>query len=347
MLRPMYSGLAFALSVMFLAHPALAGDKPKRQKRPSFEFALIGDVPYTEEQVQKFDTLIQDVNAHKNLRFVLHAGDIKGGSVACDDATFLARLGQYQQFAFPFIYTPGDNEWTDCHRIGAGQFDPIERLQRLRQLFFPQPGKTLIGQTKDVETQSTRPGFEQYVENVLWMEEQVVFSTIHVVGSNNNLAPWSGIDPNDSFANPRADRLAEFEARQAAALAWLDETFQLAQDKNSLGVFILIHANPLFETSPAEQDRAGFNAFLDLLQQKVIEFGRPVVLAHGDFHFFVVDKPLFGPTAGGSQSRLEDFTRVQTFGTDDVHWIRVGVYDEDPKVFRVEQVIVEENRFER
>lgn len=121
----------------------------------------------------------------------------------------------------------------------------------------------------------------------------------------------------------------------------------MAQEKNSLGVFILIHANPLFETSPAEQDRTGFNAFLDMLQEKVIEFGRPVMLAHGDFHFFLIDKPLFGPTADGPQRRLEDFTRVQTFGTDDVHWIRVEVFPKDPGVFRVEQVIVEGNRFER
>jgi hypothetical protein len=161
---------------MFLSHPALAGEKPERHKRSSFEFALIGDVPYTEEQARKLDTLIQDVNAQKNLRFVLHAGDIKGGSSPCDDGTFLSRLEQYQTFALPFIYTPGDNEWTDCHQTGL--FNPIERLQRIRQLFFPQPGKTLIGKTKNVQTQSTRPGFEPYVENVLWMEEQIVFSTI-------------------------------------------------------------------------------------------------------------------------------------------------------------------------
>jgi hypothetical protein len=62
---------------------------------------------------------------------VLLACDIKGGSVLRSDEVFQDRLTQYSKFRPPFGYTPGDNEWTDCHRTGAGQFDPLERVDKL------------------------------------------------------------------------------------------------------------------------------------------------------------------------------------------------------------------------
>ncbi len=185
----------------------------ERQRWRKFSFAFIGDVPYTDLQIEKFDRLVEKVNADRAIRWVVHAGDIKAGSTPCDDATFVARFEQYQEFKRPFIITPGDNEWTDCHRVGAGQFNPIERLEKLRGIFYPRPGFSTGGQAMVVQTQAAFPGFETFVENVLWHHRGVIFATVHVVGSNNNLAPWSGIDPDDSFENPCAGRLAEFEAR--------------------------------------------------------------------------------------------------------------------------------------
>jgi hypothetical protein len=203
-----------------------------------------------------------------------------------------------------------------------------------------------------VVTQTHVSGFNDYVENALWTEKNVVFSTIHVVGSNNNLSPWSGIDNHDSFVNPRKDRLEEFQNRLAAALYWLETTFAVAGELNSPGVFITIHANPQFNVSPSEPGRAGFNDFLDALEAAVIDFGRPVILAHGDSHYFRIDKPLLGPTLtesgiDGPRRRLEHFTRVETFGTNDVHWLEVTVRPNDPNVFLVEQRIVDVNRFKR
>ncbi|MDQ2694698.1 MAG: hypothetical protein M3Z21_04835 [Pseudomonadota bacterium] len=318
---------------------ALTGDAP-------FRFALVGDVPYTDAQTAMFDNLIAAVNADRRVRFVLHVGDIKGGSAPCDDAALLGRFRQYQRFDRPFVYTPGDNEWTDCHRGKAGRFYPPERLARLREIFFPAPGFT-AGMAVKVRSQSALPDFAEFVENVLWVQARVVFATVHVVGSNNNLEPWSGIDPGDSAAHPRADRLAEFQRREAAALAWLEEVFRVARQRRSAGVFVAIHANPNFDLAAEDAGRQGFNAFLDLLEAKTVAYGRPVVLAHGGSHYFRIDKPLFGPTVDGPRRRLEHFTRVETFGTDDVHWIRVNVDPADPNVFGFEPAIVPANRFAR
>ncbi|MEU6787396.1 hypothetical protein ABZ912_50105 [Nonomuraea angiospora] len=35
-------------------------------------------------------------------------------------------------FDDPFVLTPGDNEWTDCHRTAAGGYAPTERLDAVR-----------------------------------------------------------------------------------------------------------------------------------------------------------------------------------------------------------------------
>lgn len=190
---------------------------------------------------------------------------------------------------------------------------------------------TTGGQPRGVHTQADDPGYSDFVENVWFRQNDVVFGTVHVVGSNNDLDPWSGIDPSDSYQTPRADRLAEFDARQQAALAWLDRVFAAAADAR--GLFVMIQANPNFELPTANQQRSGFNQFLARLEQLSTAYGRPVVLAHGDNHEFFIDKPL---------SNLR-FSRIQTFGSAQVHWVKVHVDPRSSGVFSFEQMIVSAN----
>ena len=306
-----------------------------------FSFALIGDVPYNDEQEIKFDKLIKQVNTDRSIKFVMHAGDIKSGGAFCDDETIIKRFAQYQSFKKAFIYTPGDNEWTDCHRVSNGQYNPLERLEFLRKIFFPDPNRSTGKRPIRLLSQSHFFGFEDYVENVIFSKFGVLFATLHVVGSNNNLAPWSGIDPDDSFENPREDRLNEFRNREQANLHWLDLTFDIAKKKRRKGVFIMIQANPRFELGEDDESKAGFNSFISKLRERTIDFGRPVVLAHGDFHFFLIDKPLDPEDFSTTESELiPNFTRIQTFGSPDVHWIKVNVDPKSSVVFTFEQKIV-------
>lgn len=62
--------------------------------------------------------------------FVVHDGDVESGSSLCDDETFVLRKECFDAFAHPFVFVPGDNEWTDCHRANNGGYDPLERLAR-------------------------------------------------------------------------------------------------------------------------------------------------------------------------------------------------------------------------
>ena len=80
--------------------------------------------------------------------------------------------------------------------------------------------------------------------------------------------------------------------------------------------------------SLAETDGApdGYQSILTELRNLTVAFKKPVVLVYGDSHYFRVDKPLQDSTG----RRLENFTRVETFGdnqangTNDVHWVKAS-----------------------
>jgi hypothetical protein len=341
--RLLAGALAAALGFGAAADPRDGvGRGPTPEKANSaFSFALIGDMPYNATQVAQFDKLIADVNADESIQFVLHTGDVKGGSERCDDALLQARFEQLQQFRRAVVLTPGDNDWTDCHRTNNGGYYPLERLQFVRKVFYPNPQQSLGQRPIPVTPQSSLRGYGKFVENVLFVRNRVVFSTVHVVGSNNNLAPWTGFDPGDSVSSPRPDRIAEFQERLDAALAWIDYTFDQAAAASAAGVLVLIQANPLFELPATDPQRAGFNAFLDKLRDRAKAFGKPVLLAHGDFHEYMIDKPYLKDSSG--PVRVPYFTRVQAFGSPRIHWLEVTVDPKSPGVFSIRERIVRDN----
>jgi hypothetical protein len=87
-------------------------------------------------QIANFPNVIGQINADRDVRLVMHAGDIKSGSSLCSDSYFSLIRSDFDQFADPLVYTPGDNEWTDCHRANNGAYNPLERLTAVRTLFF-------------------------------------------------------------------------------------------------------------------------------------------------------------------------------------------------------------------
>ncbi|MGL5063782.1 MAG: hypothetical protein ACRC62_27665 [Microcoleus sp.] len=293
-----------------------------------FEFALIGDLPYSVEQEAKFPNLIADIDKSP-AAFVIHDGDIKNGSSLCDDATFLSRKQLFQNFNIPFILVYGDNEWTDCHRDNNGSYDPIERLAKLREI-FNQDSQSLGKRTLTLTRQSENPQFAKYRENVRWIYNGIVFFTINMPGSNNNLG-----------RTPEQDK--EYADRNAANLAWMKECFALAQRNNSKGIVLVAQANPGFELDPADKKRSGYNDFIATLETATRNFAGQVVFVHGDTHYFRIDKPLPRFTDETQILRLKNFTRVETFGSPNVHWLR-GFYDpQNPNVFEFKQQIVPQN----
>jgi len=238
----------------------------------SFTFAAIGDVPYGPHE--EFAALIDKINT-QSLAFTIHVGDIKSGSTVCSDETFLSVRQLFDRFNRALVYTPGDNEWTDCHRLNNGRYDPLERLEKIRQLFFAS-NESLGKQRLSLQTQSSQKSFTSYVENRRWSQGKVRFATLHLVGSNNNLQP--GL-PSSS----------EFAAREHANIAWLRETFAEARANMDVAIVLAMQADTFFGEP---RKGSGFVRWNVALAEEVAAWGKPVLLIQGDTHQYLIDNPL-------------------------------------------------------
>ena len=174
---------------------------------------------------------------------------------------------------------------------------PTERLARVRQVFYPKPKQSLGVRTKFLDTQADEPGFGPYVENtIMWKAAKVVFATVHAVGSANGLAPWFG---GAETAEQRALRLAEYEGRLAAGLAWIDKAFDRAEAEDARGVAVAMQADTWAGTAD------GFRELVQRLAERAAAFGKPVLVLQGDTHEYLVatrSRPAARCTA--SRSRL-------------------------------------------
>ena len=324
--------LAVCLATALLAVPvAFAGGSQDRRAASAQTLAVIGDIPYGPEQIAAFPSEIKEINADPNVSGVIHLGDIKNGSSRCDDSYFEARLADFQTFADPLVYTPGDNEWTDCHRANNGGYLPTERLATLRKVFFPKRGRTLGQRKARVEFQS-----RAYPENTTVEFGSVRYGVVHVVGSNDDQLPWFGDrkDPTTGAAMPetRAEtalRSREYTLREAAALKWIDRIFDAAQDEDAPAVVLGMQAD-MWDGPAAGQ--TAFIAIKAVIADRAARFGKPVLLLQGDSHQFTVDTPPGQPA---------NLTRVVVQGSTEMphEWLRLRVDPSKPKVFSCENVV--------
>jgi Calcineurin-like phosphoesterase len=305
-----------------LSYAQSSSDRP-------FEFALIGDLPYSTEQEAKFPNLIADIN-RSPAAFVIHDGDIKSGGSVCDDATFVSRQQLFNKFEMPFILAYGDNEWTDCHRSNNASYNnPIERLAKLREIF--NKGTQSLGKrTLTLIRQSENPQFVKYRENVRWSYNGITFLAINMPGSNNNFG-----------RTPEQDK--EYADRNFANLAWIKESFTSAKRSNSKGIMLVAQANPGFELDRTDKRITGYNDFIATLETETRNFPGQVVFVHGDTHYFRIDKPLPRFDDDTQLPRLLNFTRVETFGSPNLHWLRASYDPKNSNLFEFKQQIVPQN----
>ena len=283
----------------------------------TFTFGVIGDYPYSPDQNAQFDRLIEAVNGEQPA-FVLHLGDI--GAQVCTDDAVTARLALLRRFTMPVIYTPGDNEWADCHEAAA---DPLQRLSRLRQLAFPSD-QSLGERTLTVARQGA-----DFPENARFQFGGVTFVSVHQVGSKNGTGRDAAGD-------------AEVQARVAANLAWVGAGFEAATSTASKGIVVFFQADPNFDLYGVGV-RNAHTDLLRTLEREAVLYRRPVLLVHGDTHVFRVDKALLG---SADRRPIENVTRLENFGSPDVHWSRVTVDASRPDLFSFSPAIVGANLVE-
>jgi hypothetical protein len=288
----MHRSLVPAVALAVLAGSALA---------EPFRFVAIGDMPYGKPEAvyEPYRALIGAINAGKP-DLVIHIGDTKSGGTPCSDEMLTDQLGFLNSFDAPVLYSPGDNEWTDCHRKAAGGFDPLDRLAFIRRTYFTDPAKS-FGKTRvDVASQADK-GFP---ENARLLHKEVMFIVAHVVGSNNN------------FEIRDIKAAEEFMARDEANLRWLRQGFEAATAASAKAVVLAIHADMFEFDWNAFGDEtwlrhSGFQRFGAAVQEQAKAFGKPVLLIYGDSHIFRVTRP-FPQTA-------PNVTALEVFGEKDMH----------------------------
>jgi hypothetical protein len=168
-----------------------------------------------------------------------------------------------------------------------------------------------------------------------------------VQGSNDNY-PYADTDaenptaPICTAAEIQRERDEEV-VRKAANLAWLDEGFRYAKQIGAKGVLIDWQADLNFNNEQHLTNPHDYDAFADdvnALRSETESFDGQVALVHGDSHYFKVDKPLNRSSGGGV---LANFTRVETFGARNTHWVSATIDPSDPNLFVFEPRIVAAN----
>lgn len=364
LLLTLLAGVLVTTSVVAGIVAGRAGNGASNNKTFEYAVGLWGDLPYSDAQATTgVPNLITDMN-NSDIAFSVHDGDLKAGSgtpgsltpTTCSNALYARALGYFNSLTKPAMFMTGDNDWTDCDRASNGGYNSLERLDYERSVFFS-TDSSLGRHTMTQEVQSTPsclgyagPGSyvqRACVENRRWTFKGVTYATLDVQGSCNNLC--------DTDPDP-----TEYAARNAADIQWLKDTFAEAQAKGSAAVMLVSQADPGFDKTDSTRgpvrdpqtltetdgDPDGFHDFLVALRGQVVSFKRPVAYVHGDSHYFRVDRPFLN--AAGQ--RLENFTRVETFGDNqknglnDVQWVKALVDPQSRDVFAFQTEIVPANR---
>ncbi len=309
-----------ATAALLAAFVALAGCAASPPHPESFSFAVIGDVPYNAREEIAFDAMLGRMGAEP-LAFIVHVGDFKAGSgPPCTDALYDRAKARLDASRHALVLTPGDNDWTDCRRESSGGMDPLERLARLREVFFADTwslGRSrlpLARQEACAERDGVACRCPGLPENRLWTRNGVVFVTVHVVGSNDN----RGFD---------AANDAEQRCRAAANREWLERALRLAEGRDHRGLAIFTQANPWI----ASRDKV-YEGFVAQVAAGARRLAKPVLFVHGETHAHRIDRPF----RDGLGNRVENAVRVEVFGSPVVGWVRVTVDPGDAQLFRFE-----------
>lgn len=278
----------------------------------TWRFALIGDVPYSDYERAQLPKMLENI-ADSQAELVAHIGDFKHGKERCDDAIFEDRLQLFNASRIPFIFVPGDNEWTDCSRKSNGAYEPLERLSRLRSLFWPNDQS--LGRKKLALVRQS----EHTPEHARFRLGPVLFVSLNIPGGNNN---WSKTD------NPSS----EYLARNPLVLGWLKESFAIARAEGLSGIVLLFQADPGFTNFAMGMPHPSYREFLAVLRDETIKYPGQVVAVHGDSHISRIDKPLRDKRG----NQITNFTRVETFGYPAMGWTRGVIDSESPILFNFE-----------
>lgn len=310
-----------------------------------YSIALIGDMPYDAKGVAQTPNVIADINSNSNIKFTLFDGDtMSGKGDKCTDEKYVQiKKDFFDQFKNQIFYSVGDNEWVDCDRAVKGAYDPNERLTKVRNMYFGNASNGYIQLGKNRISVGTNILHDPtYPEMQMFSYRGITYILPHVPGSANNAAVAQPTYKTYNDTAKDGDD-AEYKARDAANVAWINKGFAKAKADGSIGVIVVVQANMDWEgylrdlAAPNNEYTQAFANVKQALLTNTLAFKRPVLLQNGDEHWYQVDMPM-NETAGklvekDKGSLVENFTRVQTFGSGFNHWVELQIDPKNPNLW--------------
>jgi hypothetical protein len=210
--------LAALLATALACQPAAARSARAGE---AFQFGVIGHSFKAGPDDSELRQAIRDTN-QANLAFVVATG-IKADSESCSDKLYARRMALLDESAWPLVVSLAASDWSGC-KNSAGRSNAIERLNRLRELFFADD-HSLGARKLTLARLSASAKFRSYAENSQWESGRVLFATINLPANNNHFLPEAG-------------RNSEFEDRLVANRSWLQRLFAAAQRKKLEGIVL-------------------------------------------------------------------------------------------------------------
>jgi hypothetical protein len=241
--------LAAALAALALHGTLLA--EPKDPDR--HQFGVIGHSFHNGGDEARLKRAIAD-ESESALAFVVVTG-IKGVQEPCSDKLYERRREIFDDAKRPMIVAPAASDWSECKNT-AGRSTAIERLNRLRELFYNE--STSLGVRKlPVTRLSASAKFRSYAENAHWEVGDVLYATVNLPANNNHFRSEAG-------------RNSEYEDRLVANRFWLNRLFAMAKREKREAIVLFSEG----DVKALEQPR-GLRALLGRTSTKQDGFDEP------------------------------------------------------------------------
>nr|WP_240766679.1 hypothetical protein [Paraburkholderia flava] len=306
-----------AIALLAIAASAHAAE-PRR-----YAFAVIGGTMHSPADEAPTQRLIDAIGRDPQMSFIVYDGNLKSAKEACRDSLYERRQALFEASRPALVFIPGQHDWTDCGTAAAGGFDPVERLDLLRQTLFSESesmGQNPLTLTRESEVSRFRP----YRENVRWQVGDTVFIGLNAPGPNNHYLNAGG-------------RNGEFEDRVIANGFWLEHAAEYAKRRDARAIVVFMQGDPDPERYERPERfawlrfgrnarRDGYLEFKRSLVKLAQTFRGPVLLIHEN------DEPLAGgflidqPLRNDKGALVTNLTRIAFAPRDRLsEWVQVDV----------------------
>ena len=255
---------------------------------------------YTEPPFPTWSGMVEKMAG--DCKLLVHLGDTKGGSGPCNDTLMAEPIRIMIRSGAPVLYTLGDNEATDCHRMlsrsdmtaqggvvgsssaAAAAMYPVaaeyltaeSARSHMISEFFSDLTTDLTG-TLAVDTHSAACPFNSMV-----VVDHMLVATIEMPGSNFGLS----VEPNMDLVDPVASHQMMYDRANACNMEWITAAAKKAADHHIKAVLIGFQAAwwDVALVGTGSKSAAARHVAYEPFLQKMLE----VTAAYPDIMFYTV-----------------------------------------------------------